>query len=61
VAGDYRIWRHTGVWEAMHNNLRERVRVKAGRAPTPSAAIIARQSVKTTEKGGHAATMRTRG
>jgi putative transposase len=53
-----RRFRLDGTWLKVHEHLRTKVRRGVGRHPHPSAAILDRQSVKTTKKGGpNAATM----
>ncbi|MGH9551612.1 MAG: IS5 family transposase [Terriglobales bacterium] len=55
----FRQWRNAGIWERIHTALCEQTRRQFGRAATPSAAILDSQSVKSSQKGGRAATMPT--
>jgi putative transposase len=48
----FRAWRLDGTWERLNRVLRERLRVRLGRDPQPSAGIVDSHSAKTMGVGG---------
>lgn len=44
-------WRNEGLWQKLHDRLREKTRRRAGKKPTPTVAILDSQSVRTVEGG----------
>ena len=46
-------WAAAGVFEALHDRLRQQWRDRVGKAPEPTAAIIDAQSTRSTAQGGH--------
>jgi transposase len=46
VYGIFRRWTAAGVWARLHDALRDRVRIRAGRHPQPTAAVIDSASVR---------------
>lgn len=51
-------WNHDGTLERIHHALYVKCREQAGREPSPTAAVIDSQSVKSAEKGGSRSTRR---
>jgi putative transposase len=51
VYGVFRRWRLMGLWQKIHDRLREQVRRAAGKKRTPTVAILDSQSVRTAEGG----------
>src|SRR3954470_7323965 len=46
VYGVFRRWTAAGAWARVHDALRDRARLRAGRRPTPTAAVIDSASVR---------------
>ena len=51
VYGIFWKWRNDGIWQKIHEALREKVRNQSGKKSTPTAAIIDSPSIRTAEGG----------
>ena len=49
----FKLWAAAGVFEVMHDGLRQQWRDRVGKAPEPTAAIIYAQSTRSTAQGGN--------
>ena len=52
VRDDFHQWQRTGIWDQIHGTMREKVRVAAGREPTPSGGSVDSQSLKSARTAG---------
>ncbi len=52
VFGFFSRWRELGIWNLVHDALRDRVRIREGRKAEPTAAIVDSQSVRAAETVG---------
>lgn len=52
VYGYFEKWQRKGIWQQMHDDVRQQLRLELGRPENSSVAIADSQSVKTTEKRG---------
>ena len=50
-------WQRKGIWQLLHDQVRQQLRTQLGRAKHSSVAIADSQSVKTTEKKGRSTAM----
>jgi putative transposase len=51
VYGIFWKWRNAGVWQKLHDALRAKTRLAAGKKSTPTVAIVDSQSIRTAEGG----------
>lgn len=52
VYGYFQKWQRKGIWQQMHDQVRQKLRMELGKDEQSSVAIADSQSVKTTEKKG---------
>jgi putative transposase len=52
IYSQIRRWKQAGIWQKIHDTVREEVRIDEGRPTEPSAAALDSQSVKTADHAG---------